>query len=82
LRLKQIRRIQLIQNIVKARHGTDPRFQHRHSRLSSAVRFGYVYPPDRKWLIGSFLQLLLKFVQPSLLAVHLDVLERLADEAR
>ena len=46
------------------------------------MRFGYVYPPDRKWLIGSFLQLLRKFAQPSLFAVHLDVLERLADEAR
>src|SRR5580693_670960 len=55
-----------------------------YSCLSSLlpVRFGYVDPPHRKWLIGSTFQLLRQFVQPPFLAVRFDVLECLVVHSR
>src|SRR5262249_56225211 len=41
------------------------------------IRFGYISPPHRFWLIGSAFQFLRQFVQPSLHPVCLDVLEGL-----
>ena len=71
--------------------GLEDRSEHQHSshlchavfdrghaqRSSFPIRLGYVHPPHGLWSIGSTLQLLRQFVEPSLRAILLDVLKRL-----
>ena len=42
------------------------------------IRLRYIHPSNRKWLVGSILQLLRQFVQPSFYSIRFDVIERLA----